>query len=51
MDSDNEGPDVAHYDDSNRAFLQAIMTRGTLDLKEGKRVLAAIFTAKEGESI
>jgi non-structural maintenance of chromosomes element 1 len=48
MESDTDDPAVLHYDDSNRAFLQAILARGTLNLKEGKRILAAIFTAKEG---
>lgn len=48
MDSDTDDPAILHYDDSNRAFLQAILARGSLNLKEGKRILAAIFTAKEG---
>jgi hypothetical protein len=47
MDSDTEDPAAGHYNDSNRAFLQAIMARGTLTLKEGKMILAAIFSAEE----
>jgi len=48
MDLDAHNPAVHHYNDGNRAFLQAIMARGTLTLKEGKSILAAIFTAQEG---
>jgi non-structural maintenance of chromosomes element 1 len=48
MDLDNDDPAAGHYNDGNRAFLQAIMARGTLTLKEGKGILAAIFTAQEG---
>ncbi|KAI1094875.1 Nse1 non-SMC component of SMC5-6 complex-domain-containing protein [Rostrohypoxylon terebratum] len=36
-----------HYDDSNRAFLQAFMARGTLTFKQARPILAAIFTAQE----
>ncbi|KAI0882790.1 Nse1 non-SMC component of SMC5-6 complex-domain-containing protein [Annulohypoxylon maeteangense] len=35
------------YDDSNRAFLQAFMARGTLTFKQAQPILAAIFTAAE----
>lgn len=38
------------YLDGNRAFLQALMARGTMTLKEGQKVLAAIFTIQEGQS-
>jgi hypothetical protein len=48
MDLDANNPAVHHYNDGNRAFLQAIMARGALTLKEGKLILAAIFTAQEG---
>jgi hypothetical protein len=48
MDLDADDPAVHHYNDGNRAFLQAIMARGTLTLKEGKVILAAIFTVQEG---
>ncbi|KAI9826132.1 MAG: hypothetical protein M1832_000581 [Thelocarpon impressellum] len=38
------------YNDSNRAFLQAFLARGTLTIKEAKPVLAAIFsTATDDE--
>ncbi|KAI1767751.1 Nse1 non-SMC component of SMC5-6 complex-domain-containing protein [Hypoxylon sp. FL1150] len=33
------------YDDGNRAFLQAFLSRGTLTFKEAQPILAAIFTA------
>ncbi|KAI1446369.1 Nse1 non-SMC component of SMC5-6 complex-domain-containing protein [Annulohypoxylon stygium] len=36
-----------HYDDSNRAFLQAFMARGTLTFTQARPILAAIFTAQE----
>jgi hypothetical protein len=49
MDHDDDDPAAAHYNDSNRAFLQAFMARGTMTFKEAKPVLAAIFTAKEGK--
>lgn len=35
------------YDDTNRAFLQALLARGSLDLDEGKELLAHIFTVKD----
>ncbi|KAI9640034.1 hypothetical protein NHQ30_011596 [Ciborinia camelliae] len=35
------------YDDTNRAFLQALLARGTLNLQEGKELLARIFTVKD----
>ncbi|KAI9887666.1 MAG: hypothetical protein M1823_000530 [Watsoniomyces obsoletus] len=37
------------YDDSNRAFLQAFLARGTLTFEEAKPILAGIFTVKEGQ--
>lgn len=36
------------YDDTNRAFLQALLARGTLNLEEGKDLLAHIFTVQDG---
>ncbi|ESZ94496.1 hypothetical protein SBOR_5144 [Sclerotinia borealis F-4128] len=36
------------YDDTNRAFLQALLARGTLNLDEGKELLARIFTVQDG---
>jgi non-structural maintenance of chromosomes element 1 len=48
MDLGADDSAIHHYNDGNRAFLQAIMARGTLNLKEGKVILAAIFTAQEG---
>ena len=38
------------YDDTNRAFLQALMGRGCLTLAQGQHILAAIFSAK-GEDV
>ena len=38
------------YNDGNRAFLQAIMARGTMTLKEGKEVLAEILSVDQGRS-
>lgn len=32
------------YNDSNRAFLQAFMSRSTMTFEEAKPVLAAIFS-------
>ncbi|KAI1214134.1 Nse1 non-SMC component of SMC5-6 complex-domain-containing protein [Annulohypoxylon truncatum] len=44
MDED----EIPHqYDDSNRAFLQAFMARGTLTFAQARPILAAIFTASE----
>ena len=40
----------SQYNDGNRAFLQALMARGTMTFKEGQEVLAAIFTVQEGQS-
>jgi len=49
MDVDADDPH-GNYDDSNRAFLQAFMSRGQLSLEEGKKMLAAIFTVQSSES-
>lgn len=43
---DEDAPE--RYDDTNRAFLQALLARGTLNLEEGKELLARIFTVKDG---
>ncbi len=43
MEEHSEG-----YTDSNRAFLQAFLARGTLTLSEAKPILAGIFSA-DGE--
>ncbi|KAI9700663.1 MAG: hypothetical protein M1836_002032 [Candelina mexicana] len=40
-------PEEAHYNDTNRAFLQAFLSRSVLTLKEAKPILAAIFTAHD----
>lgn len=47
MDDSDDQP-AAQYDDTNRAFVQAFMARGSLTFKEAQPVLAAIFTAKDG---
>lgn len=38
------------YDDTNRAFLQALMGRGSLTLEQGQQVLSSIFSAN-GEDV
>ena len=50
MDLDGADPAAGHYNDTNRAFLQSFIARGTLTLEEGKKLLAAIFTAQDGKS-
>jgi hypothetical protein len=42
MSSENE--ENEGYNDSNRAFLQALMARSTMTLEEAKPVLSAIFS-------
>jgi hypothetical protein len=45
----DDGDHVAgQYNDSNRAFLQSFMARGTLNFKEAQDLLAAIFTVDSG---
>ncbi|KAK8080626.1 DNA repair protein Nse1 [Apiospora hydei] len=39
------------YTDGNRAFVQALMARGTMTLQEAKPVLASILTVQEGELV
>ncbi|KAJ9144791.1 RING-like domain-containing protein [Coniochaeta hoffmannii] len=39
------------YDDTNRAFLQALMSRGSLNFEEGQAVLAAILGAARGRPV
>ena len=36
------------YNDTNRAFLQAFMARGSLTIDEAKTILANIYTASQG---
>ncbi|KAK1597277.1 RING-like domain-containing protein [Colletotrichum navitas] len=42
-----------HYNDGNRAFLQAFLARGTLTFEEAQTILAEIFTieAEDGEPV
>ncbi|KAK2011055.1 RING-like domain-containing protein [Colletotrichum eremochloae] len=42
-----------HYNDGNRAFLQAFLARGTLTFEEAQIILAEIFTieAEDGEPV
>ncbi|KAL2863951.1 non-structural maintenance of chromosomes element 1 family protein [Aspergillus lucknowensis] len=43
---------VGHrYDDSNRAFLQALMARSTITFEESKPLLAAILSVRQGEPV
>lgn len=44
-------PLPAGYDDTNRAFLQALMARGSVTFKGVQSILAAIFTAKERQEV
>jgi hypothetical protein len=48
MEDDAADPSLAHYNDGNRAFLQALLARGTVTFEEGQKILAAIFTAQDG---
>jgi hypothetical protein len=41
-------PTNVQWNDGNRAFVQAFMSRGTLTLTEARPVLAAIFNAEAG---
>ncbi|KAI0546412.1 Nse1 non-SMC component of SMC5-6 complex-domain-containing protein [Xylaria curta] len=50
MDEDQDEP-IGQYNDGNRAFLQAFLARGTLTFKESQAILAAIFTAQEGQTV
>lgn len=43
MDDDIIPP---NYDDSNRAFLQALMARGTITYQDAKPIIASILTAR-----
>jgi len=45
MDSDDED---GGYNDSNRAFLQALMARGSINLADGRNLLAEILSVQEG---
>lgn len=51
----HEGDDLGalpqNYDDTNRAFLQAFMSRGSMNLEEGQAVLAAVLSAAEGRTV
>jgi hypothetical protein len=44
----DEGAPPEGYSDANRAFLQAFMSRGSMEFKEGQSVLAAILSAERG---
>ena len=48
MEDDAADPSLGHYNDGNRAFLQALLARGTMTFEEGQKVLAAIFTVQDG---
>ena len=43
--------DPSSYNDSNRAFIQAFLARGTLTYSTGKPILASIFTKHEGREV
>lgn len=44
-------PLPAGYDDTNRAFLQALMARGSITFNDARPILGAIFSAKEKQEI
>ena len=48
MDGDDAEPAAAEYNNTNRAFLQALLARGMVTFEDGQKILAAIFTAQEG---
>lgn len=48
MEDDAADPSLVHYNDGNRAFLQALLARGTVTFEEGQKILAAIFTVQDG---
>ncbi len=43
--------DGSSYNDSNRAFVQAFLARGSLTYETSKSILASIFTVHEGREI
>ncbi|KAL1956664.1 hypothetical protein VTO42DRAFT_6914 [Malbranchea cinnamomea] len=43
--------DSDSYNDSHRAFLQALMARGSMTFEEAKPILAEIFSVREGREI
>ncbi|KAI9731107.1 MAG: hypothetical protein M1818_007965 [Claussenomyces sp. TS43310] len=47
MNSDADIPAAAHYNDSNRAFVQVFMAQGTMTFEEAKQVLATIFSVED----
>ncbi|KAL1837301.1 hypothetical protein VTJ49DRAFT_4044 [Mycothermus thermophilus] len=51
MTDDWEPPLPAGYNDDHRAFLQAFMARGTLTFREGRKLLAAIASARGGDDV
>jgi hypothetical protein len=46
--SDMDDRGLGQYDDTNRAFLQGLMARGSITSREGQKLLAAILSAKGG---
>ena len=46
-----EPPVPTGYDDTNRAFLQAFMARGSLTFSEGQKLVAEIVSAHEGADV
>ncbi|KAJ4416236.1 hypothetical protein N0V85_002360 [Neurospora sp. IMI 360204] len=51
MEDEWEPPVPAGYNDANRAFIQGFMARGTLTFPEGQKLVAAILSATEGETV
>ncbi|SPN97684.1 related to DNA repair protein Nse1 [Cephalotrichum gorgonifer] len=43
--------DNSEYNDTNRAFLQALMGRGSLTFEQGQQVLASILSAESGDDV
>jgi hypothetical protein len=46
--SSTSDPSLTHYDDTNRAFLQALLARGSVTLSEGQKILSSIFSCADG---
>lgn len=49
--SDDSGAPPQDYDDTNRAFLQAFMSRGSMSFEDGQTILSAILSAAEGHAV
>ncbi|KAM7198592.1 Nse1 non-SMC component of SMC5-6 complex domain containing protein [Naviculisporaceae sp. PSN 640] len=48
MEDEWEPPVPVGYNDTNRAFIQAFMARGSLTINEGQKLIAEILSAQQG---